>query len=259
MTKTEELISLILSCRSDEAIERMESKNFNKEVFRDIFAVAYDNPELNIDDLIKDFSAPVSIFSIVRLLEIYFSDDNWTPEYYPTVLVKRDAVRKMKEYFEMYHGMPRNFDIDFDIQREESARLNTDFFDIEDTFDGTIEQLMQKGYGREEIEMAWAILTLDFPTFRKHLKSGTDCDIYISGLNTKDEAQGEEAVEGINPIEEAKLSQEDMFTCWDFGDFWQDKKGDSIREWDYHQIFGLFQGAAYTKLLMEIYATERSS
>lgn len=257
MTQTEELISMVLSCRSEEAIERLETGDFNPEIFSDIFAVPYDNPELNRDDLLRSFSAPVSLFSIVRLLEIYFSDDNWTPKYIQNVIAKRYEIATLKEYLESHHNMPTDFDVDFDVQREESARHNADFFDIEDIFEGTIDQLIQNGYSKDEIEMGWAILTLNFPLFRKHLKSGTDCDINISGLYDKDRAQEEDAFDVVNPIEEAKMSQEDMFICWDFGDFWRDKKGDPFRKWDYHQIFGLFQGAAYTKLLLEYYSTQQ--
>lgn len=236
---TEQLVSLVLANRAEEAIAILEEGNFDKDILNDIFLFA----EFGGED---PAPFPLPLYLITQANEVYFGHDDFRDEIMPVVYRNQEGIEKLLQYWKE-KGYPVDEPIRFGNYREECAHfIYGDEDDWDYLLDGSLMQLKEKGYDENEVKMCMALLTYDKPEIDRQIAIGTNPDVWISA-----DCRPEDCNSGIgmNGLTTAYDSVSDAQICYNDWHYWESKPGDKLIPPDYNQIRGLFCAAAYEQII----------
>lgn len=238
-SKTAQLVSLVLANRAEEAIAILEEGDFDKDILENLF----DFEEFGSYEP-ESFALP--LYLITKANDSYFSHDDFRDFIMPVVYRNRKGATKLLEYWKS-QGYPIEAPIHFENYRDLVAHFPYgDENDWDYLLDGSISQLIEKGYDENEARMCMALLTYDKPEIDRQIRLGTNPDVWISG-DVRAEICDEST--GMNGLSTSYDSVSDAQICFDDWYYWESDPDDELRPANYNQIRGLFCAAAYEQLI----------
>lgn len=232
MTRDEQLISLVLSNRTDEATAVLESGAYDERLLEDIAQ--------------GRFTRPLPLYMLTMINDVWFSSGKWAGFYIPTVERNRREIARMKRYWGQRYGYPVGEVPDLSIYEDEVPYFGKDW-SLKDSLDADMDTLIGKGYDRDEVELCYAALVYDKPTIDKHIAKGTNPNVYICGGFPPDWAQDHPDA-GYSAISACEDPIFDVQICDGTDIFWELPRDGKIRPFTWEQIRGLIRGAAYMQL-----------
>ena len=226
------VVSMVIQNLAEEAIDSIESAAFDKSILEDIGSC----------------SKPLPLYKLTLCNDILLSDEEWKDWFMPTVERNRRGCQALKDYWKNRWNHPVNEPMDFQNYSEECGHFSG--WDMEDLLDGSLKELVERGYDTNEAELCYAVLTYAPDLIQKHIKLGTNPDVCISC----DVAPGEGKVgdgETYNALVECQTFVCDAFDIYGLASFWEITKAIPATAND---VFRLLEGAAYHKLWKELEA-----
>ena len=163
-TNTEYLLTCVLQNRTEEVIHIVRSQNFDRQVLTDIGC----------------FEHPFSLYKLTLCNVILTNTDmGWKEPYQSLMAQHNEYGQKLLQFWKDEFGFPIESGMDFENYPECAHFID---WDIEDLLDGNLYELEAMGYDRDEAELCYAVLTYQVPLLLKHLKHGTNPNVYVSGL-----------------------------------------------------------------------------
>lgn len=237
--RTMELVSLVIANRADEAIIILDGDDYDKDILNDLFAYSEISGEYA-----ETF--PLPLYLLTKANEIYFRHDDFRDTVMPIVHRNREGIKKLLNYWES-KGYPIDVPIDFEKYRELCAHF---YFQDDDDWDylldGTLSQLIEKGYDENEAKMCMALLTYDKPEIDHQITLGTNPDVWISGDVSPEFCDWKT---GMNGLTSAYDSVSDAQICYCNWAYWESKSEEKLQPVGYDQIRGLFGASAYEELI----------
>lgn len=237
--RTMELVSLVIANRADEAITILESNDYDKDILNDLFAYSEISGEYA-----ETYHLP--LYLLTKANETYFKYDDFCDTSMPIVYRNLAGIKKLLHYWKS-KGYPVDTPIDFEKYRELCAHFS--FGDDDDwdyLLDGTLSQLIEKGYDENEAKMCMALLTYDKSEIDYQIALGTNPDVWISGDVSPEFCDW---TVGMNGLTTAYDSVSDAQICYGNWIYWESKLGEKTKPVGFYQIRGLFGAAAYEELI----------
>lgn len=157
---TSELLSHVYQNHAEEAIAILKSGDFDKHILQN---AGYGLP----------------LFKITKCNSIILEDDKWSESSMPTIIRNRNNCNKLISFWQSEYGYNMSEPMDFANYKDICGHFK--YFDFEDLLEGTLEELVLKGYNRDEAEFCYSVLVYEPELLQKHLSLRTNPDVYISG------------------------------------------------------------------------------
>lgn len=238
---TSKLVSLVIANRANEAIAIIENGDFDKAIFDDILQFC--------DFGNNESQCKLPLYMLTLANEIYFENDDFRESIMPIVFRNRDGINVLKNYWESM-GFPINSGINFsDYKEYVQYFLECDDDDIEYLLDGTLEELITKGYDVNEVKFCCALLTYDKKEIDRQVSLGTNPNVWISANVYPQDCDSHE---GMNGLSTAYDSVSDAQICYGLWAYWESNEGENLPNADWATIRGLLGAAAYEQLIPQL-------
>lgn len=157
---TSELLSYVYQNYADEAIAILKSGDFDKHILQN---AGYGLP----------------LYKITKCNSIILEDNKWKENAMPTIIRNRKNCSKLMSFWQSEYGYNMSEPMDFANYKEICGHFRD--FDIEELLEGTLDELVLKGYNRDEAEFCYSVLVYEPELLQKHFSLRTNPDVYISG------------------------------------------------------------------------------
>ena len=239
LSNTKKIVCYVFQNMADEAIEILESDDFDKNILEDVGL--FEHP------------FPLYLISLCNLT--YADDDGWRKDYLEDVIIPmRRQCHQLIDYFRQ-KGFPVDIPIDFAPYPVERQHFKYGL-DMESLLDGTEEELMKKGYDLNECRLCYAVLTGDLDTINYQVALGTNPNVWISGEQLPEEAN-EADHESYNALYACSEYRWSAFSCYGLRAFWHDGVKKIYNDIDYRTLSLLVQAAFYNQVESKLLSLKR--
>lgn len=234
LSNTKRLVCCVFQNMADEAIEILESGDFDKNIFDDVGL----------------FANPFPLY-LISLCNLTYADDNeWRKDFLDEVIIPmRRQCHQLIDYFRQ-KGYPVDNPVDFTPYPDERRHFSRSW-NMESLLDGTEEELVKKGYDLNECRLCYAVLIGDLDTINRQIAMGTNPDVWISGEQNPEDANeiDDESHNALNACMEYTWSP---FDCYGLSGYWRDGVQKIYNDIDYRVLSLLVQGAFYNQIKLRL-------